>query len=106
MFIQFKISLEIMLTSSRNRYRRALRVPTPKNRCSSSSFSPKSRVNCAGCPFVFETGGRWGTTADAWIKTLAPTDPAERSEALAQLRYQLATSLQRSVADAILTAYN
>ena len=56
-------------------------------------------------PFVFETGGRWGTTAEAWIKSIAPTDPDERSECLAQLRYTLSTTLQRSVADAILTAY-
>ena len=57
-------------------------------------------------PFVFETGGRWGTTADSWIKTVAPTDPQERADTISQLRYDMATSLQRSIADAILTAYN
>ena len=57
-------------------------------------------------PFVFEVGGRWGPTAEAWIKTLAPTDPTERSTALAQLRYELSTSLQRSNADMIITAHH
>ena len=57
-------------------------------------------------PFVFETAGRWGTTAEAWLKTVAPTDPQERAETLTQLRYNLSTTLQRNVADAILTAYN
>ena len=57
-------------------------------------------------PFVLETGGRWGPTAEEWIKNIAPTDPQERSTLLSQLRYELATSLQRSNADAILTAYN
>ena len=57
-------------------------------------------------PFVFEVGGRWGPTAEAWIKTIAPTDPDERATALAQLRYELSTSLQRSNADMIITAHH
>ena len=57
-------------------------------------------------PFVFEVGGRWGPTAEAWIKTIAPTDTTERATALAQLRYELSTSLQRSNADMILTAHH
>ena len=57
-------------------------------------------------PFVLEVGGRWGPTAEAWIKTLAPTDPTERSTALAQLRYELSTSLQRSNPDMIITAHH
>ena len=57
-------------------------------------------------PFVFEVGGRWGPTAEAWIKTLAPTDPAERATALAHLRYEISASLQRSNADMIITAHH
>ena len=57
-------------------------------------------------PFVLETGGRWGPTAEEWIKTIAPTDLQERSIALSQLRYNISTSLQRSNADMILTAHN
>ena len=57
-------------------------------------------------PFVFETGGRWGPTAQAFVKTHAPTDPTERSESLAQLRYNLSTSLQRDCADMMLSARN
>ena len=57
-------------------------------------------------PFVLETGGRWGPTAEKWIKNIAPTDLHERSITLSQLRYTIATSLQRSNADAILTAHN
>ena len=56
-------------------------------------------------PFVFETGGRWGTTAHEWIRSIAPTEPQERTLALTQLRYELSASLQRSTADMILTAY-
>ena len=57
-------------------------------------------------PFVLETGGRWGPTAEAFIKSVAPTDTTERTEALTQLRYALACSLQRNNADMILTAAN
>ena len=57
-------------------------------------------------PFVFETGGRWGPTAEAWIKSIAPTDAQERSHTLSQLRYELATTLQRSNADMTSTAHN
>ena len=57
-------------------------------------------------PFVLETGGRWGTTAEEFIRSIAPTDTTERTEALTQLRYMLACSLQRNNADMILTATN
>ena len=57
-------------------------------------------------PFVLETGGRWGPTAEAFIKTVAPTDTTERTEQLTLLRYNLSTTLQRDSADMILTAYN
>ena len=57
-------------------------------------------------PFVFEVGGRRGPTAEVWIKTIAPTDPTERATALAHLRYELSTSLQRSNADMIITAHH
>ena len=57
-------------------------------------------------PFVFEVGGRWGPTAEAWIKSVAPTDLAERTRDLTHLRYELSTSLQRSNADMIITAHH
>ena len=57
-------------------------------------------------PFVLETGGRWGPTAEAFIKTVAPTDTTERNEQITLLRYNLSTTLQRDSADMILTAYN
>ena len=57
-------------------------------------------------PFVLETGGRWGPTAEKWIKNVAPTDLQERSASLAHLRYGIATALQRSNADMIMTAHN
>ena len=57
-------------------------------------------------PFVFEVGGRWGPTAEAWIKSVAPTDPTERTHDLTHLRYELSTSLQRSNADMIITAHH
>ena len=55
-------------------------------------------------PFVLETGGRWGPTAEAFTKGIAPTEPTERAECLTHLRYILSTSLQRNSADMILTA--
>ena len=57
-------------------------------------------------PFVLEVGGRWGPTAEAWVKSIAPTDPTERATTLSQLRYELSTSLQRSNADMIITAHH
>ena len=50
-------------------------------------------------PFVLETGGRWGPTAEAFIRTVAPTDTNERAESLTTLRYNLSTSLQRDSAE-------
>ena len=57
-------------------------------------------------PFVLEVGGRWGSTAEAWVKSIAPTDPTERATTLSQLGYELSTSLQRSNADMIITAHH
>jgi hypothetical protein len=55
-------------------------------------------------PFALETHGRWGPTAEAWIRTLAPTAPEERATSIMELRYNLSATLQRANADAILTA--
>jgi hypothetical protein len=55
-------------------------------------------------PFALETHGRWGPTAEAWIRTLAPTAAEERAIAIAELRYEISATLQRANADAILTA--
>ena len=56
-------------------------------------------------PFVLETNGRWGPTAETFIHKLAPTDPESRRIAISTIRHSLAIALQRYNADMISRAY-
>ena len=60
--------------------------------------------NCPVTPFVIEDHGRLGDEALAFIRTLAPIDPAERSLAIRRLHQSLGATLQRCAADAVISA--
>ena len=55
-------------------------------------------------PFVVEEHGRLGEDALKLVRRLAPTDPAERSRAIAELYQDLGSIIRRLSADAILTS--
>ena len=55
-------------------------------------------------PFVVEHFGRWGEDALSLAKSLAPAPCSGRSEALAALYQDVACSIQKSNADAVLSA--
>ena len=56
-------------------------------------------------PFVLETYGRMGQDALQLLRTNAPTDKADRTEALTTIYYQLSTILQHCNAESTIAAY-
>ena len=60
--------------------------------------------HCVTWAFAVEDHGRFGEDALGLIKALAPTEPQQRSKAISVLQQSLASTLQRSSADAILAA--
>ena len=65
----------------------------------------QSRYNhCVTWAFAVEDHGRFGEDAVGLIRALAPTEPQLRSKAIAALHQSVASTLQRSSADAILSA--
>ena len=64
----------------------------------------KDYPNCTLTPFVIEDHGRLGDDALRFIRSIAPTDPAERSKSIRQLHRSLGATLQRVAADAIIAA--
>jgi hypothetical protein len=59
---------------------------------------------CRLMPFPLEDHGRLGDAAMNFAKLIAPVDPERRSVALSRLYHGLAAVLQRTAADAIITA--
>ena len=54
-------------------------------------------------PFVMDIRGTWGREALSWVKDLKPfLPPQDRDRAFLSLRWRLSSSVQSSVADAIL----
>ena len=60
--------------------------------------------NCVLTPFVIEDHGRLGNDALRFIRSIAPSDPAERSRSIRQLHRSLRATLQRVSADAVIAA--
>ena len=60
--------------------------------------------HCVTWAFAVEDHGRFGEDAVGLIRALAPTEPQLRSKAIAALHQSVASTLQRSSADAILSA--
>ena len=54
-------------------------------------------------PFVLETGGRVGEAARAMARHVAPTDPAERTQAISDLWRAVAVDVQKANAIMLLT---
>ena len=57
-------------------------------------------------PFIIEDHRRFGAEAIAFVKQVAPVDPAERTVAIRTLYHRLSSVLQRCAADAVLAAVN
>ena len=55
-------------------------------------------------PFIVEDHGRFGSDSVAFLKRVAPSDPAARSRAISDLYHRLGAFLQRAAADAVLAA--
>ena len=57
-------------------------------------------------PFVLDARGRWGNEAVAWAKgLLRHLSPADRQEALWELRWEVAQALHTAVAEQCLTSF-
>ena len=69
-----------------------------------ASHKRRKYPNISVVPFVIEHFGRWGEDALALAKSLAPPPESGRSEVLSEFYQEIACAVQRSNADAILSA--
>ena len=73
--------------------------------CEAAGKAKKTKYsNIAVVPFAIEEHGRIGSDAQALAKRLAPRDPSARSDAMRALHQALGCTLQRTQADAVITA--
>ena len=64
----------------------------------------KDYPDCVLTPFVIEDHGRLGNEALQFLRSIAPTDAAERTKSIRQLHRSLGATLQRVAADAVIAA--
>ena len=60
--------------------------------------------NCQVAPFAVEDHGRFGESAVALIRALAPTEPFLRTAAIGHIYQSMSSTLQRIAADAVIAA--
>jgi len=102
-----RVYVDVAVTDAATTCAQALRARAKRDGAAASEEEDEKRGRYPGpdlTPFVVEALGRLGDSADAFLRSLAPRDPEERSRVLRAARQTLSVLVQIGNAELLLSA--